>query len=179
MIKKGIFFFFLSSLVFGQMMGSGGVGMVFNLPVQDLSLQESSQTSAMRVNPFQGFGDWYRGAREIEVPELEWELNRANSEGMTFQEAEVYAASRAAEGWRLPTIWELEALYQQQEVLAGDLSDDMYEDVMTGAFWSETEIRSGHYYMYIKFGLECDGEDRIDNCYVGLRLRVRLVRDVR
>ncbi|MBH1989037.1 MAG: hypothetical protein I8H72_03330 [Myxococcaceae bacterium] len=82
----------------------------------------------MLVNPLSHLGGWYTGPRELEIPELEWALNRGDSEQMTFQEAQVYAASRSAEGWRLPMIWELEALHRQSEVLNGDLSDDFDED---------------------------------------------------
>ncbi|MBH1989160.1 MAG: DUF1566 domain-containing protein [Myxococcaceae bacterium] len=50
---------------------------------------------------------------------------------MTFKEAEAYAGSRRSEGWRLSTIWELEALYQQQGVL-GERDNNWY--------WSGTLI---------------------------------------
>jgi serine/threonine protein kinase len=67
---------------------------------------------ATRVAPLTagllGPGDWYNGPREAQnVSALEWELGRKNSKRMTYKEAQAYAASRAAEGWRLPTIWEL------------------------------------------------------------------------
>ncbi|MBH1989038.1 MAG: hypothetical protein I8H75_04865 [Myxococcaceae bacterium] len=76
------------------------------------SSHDVARTLPIRVNPARGFGDWYVGPRELEVPELEWALNRGGSVMMSIQEAQAYAANQAAEGWRLPTLWELEALYQ-------------------------------------------------------------------
>ncbi|MBH1989040.1 MAG: DUF1566 domain-containing protein [Myxococcaceae bacterium] len=180
MIQKSVFFLvFIPSLAFGQMMGSDRVGMMFSLPVQDLTFQGSAWTSAMRVNPFPDLTDWYTGPRELEVPRLEWELNRGNSPIMTFEEAQAYAASRAAEGWRLPTIWELEALYRQQEVLGGDMGD-IDEDSLAGAFWSATEVHDhSDYTWYVNFVLDPNHEERVDNCFHELELRVRLVRDAR
>ncbi|MBH1988974.1 MAG: hypothetical protein I8H75_05270 [Myxococcaceae bacterium] len=94
----------------------------------------------MRVNPLEDLGDWYTGPRELEVPTLEWELNQAGSAMMSFEEAQAYAASRAAEGWRLPTLWELEALYRQRDVLNEDFDDGLEESLLANSFWSTTEV---------------------------------------
>ncbi|MBH1988541.1 MAG: DUF1566 domain-containing protein, partial [Myxococcaceae bacterium] len=88
------------------------------------------RTQAMRVNPFRRVNDWYEGPRYAQdVPALEWD--RKSPEAMTFEEAKAYAASRSSEGWRLPTIWELEALYQQRGV-----SEKQDGDV----YWSGTPL---------------------------------------
>lgn len=139
-IQRGIFLFLVSPLVFGQMMGSSGVGMIFGVPRGELNFQSSVRTLAMRVNPLEDLGDWYTGPRELEVPTLEWELNQAGSAMMSFEEAQAYAASRAAEGWRLPTLWELEALYRQRDVLNEDFDDGLEESLLANSFWSTTEV---------------------------------------
>ena len=119
----------------------------------------------MRADPLKRAGDWYKGPREAqEVGALEWELGRKDSKRMTFKEAEAYAASRAAEGWRLPTILELEALYQQRSVLGDDLD--------TGWFWSSVAVVGGplfHWYLYFDDGFVSYRVDDYD-------CQVRLVR---
>ncbi|MEI6806259.1 MAG: U-box domain-containing protein [Myxococcaceae bacterium] len=65
-----------------------------------------------------------------DVTGLEWELTRRETRKMSFQQALDYAVSRAAEGWRLPTIWELYTLYRQKNVLGDGLDSDW--------FWSDT-----------------------------------------
>jgi len=124
-----------------------------------------ARTTAMRADPLKRVNDWYKGPREAqEVGALEWELGRKGSELMTFKEAEAYAASRAAEGWRLPTIWELEALYQQRSVLGDDLD--------TGWFWSSVAVVGVPVFHWgLNFG---HGDvDDVDDVY---RRQVRLVR---
>ncbi|MBH2006842.1 MAG: DUF1566 domain-containing protein [Myxococcaceae bacterium] len=89
-----------------------------------------ARTQAMRVDPLRRADAGYRGPRYAQdVPALEWD--RKSPEAMTFEEAKAYAASRSSEGWRLPTIWELEALYQQRGVL-GEEDEDWY--------WSGTPV---------------------------------------
>ncbi|MBH1989387.1 MAG: DUF1566 domain-containing protein [Myxococcaceae bacterium] len=89
------------------------------------------RTQSMRADPLRRASNWYKGPRDAkEVPVLEWESRR--SKGMNFIEAQAYVASRSSEGWRLPTIWELEALYQQRDVLG--------EDLLQGLHWSSTAI---------------------------------------
>lgn len=180
MIQKGVFLVFISSLAFGQMMGSSGMGVLLGVPMGDLTLQRSTWTSAMRVNPFQEIGDWYTGPRELEVPRLEWQLDRGNAPRMAFSEAQAYAASQSAEGWRLPTIWELEALYRQQEVLNGDLNGGFEESLLDNNFWSLTAADDESEYIWnLDFLLEPNHEERVDNCFHELELRVRLVRNAR
>lgn len=101
------------------------------------------------------------GTQNVAV--LEWELERRGSRGMTFREAQAYAASRAAEGWRLPTIWELYTLYRQKAVLGDDLD--------IGWFWSDTVVANVDYYWFVHFS---DGDTFHDG--VGRQNRVRLVR---
>lgn len=90
-------------------------------------------TNAMRVNPLERAPAWYKGSRKVsKVGDLEWELGRKHSNEMDFIEAQAYAETRSTEGWRLPTIIELEALYQQKSLLGDDLH--------TGWFWSSTAV---------------------------------------
>lgn len=70
----------------------------------------------------------YSGSQKIGV--LHWELGRKGSKKMSFKEANAYAKSK--EGWRLPTIWELDALFMQRDVLGEDLDAD--------CFWSGTAV---------------------------------------
>ncbi|MBH1988412.1 MAG: DUF1566 domain-containing protein [Myxococcaceae bacterium] len=87
-------------------------------------------TQAMRSDPFKRVDDWYKGQRDAQdVPALEWDGRSPRP--MTFEEAKAYVASRSSGGWRLPTIWELETLYQQRSVL-GEKDDRWY--------WSGTPI---------------------------------------
>ncbi|MEI6806466.1 MAG: protein kinase [Myxococcaceae bacterium] len=125
-----------------------------------------ARTTAMTADPLERAGDWYKGPRESKsVTALEWELGRKGSKEMTFKDAQAYAASRAADGWRLPTIWELDALYQQKGVLGADLETGGY-------FWSDTAVVGyDDYHWRLYFG---DG-----NVYYGFgnfNCRVRLVR---
>ncbi|MBH1989342.1 MAG: DUF1566 domain-containing protein, partial [Myxococcaceae bacterium] len=88
------------------------------------------RTQAMRVDPLRRVGDWYRGPRDArDIPALEWD--RKSPKAMTFEEAKAYAASRSSEGWRLPTIWELEALYQQRGAVEKQDGD---------VYWSGTPV---------------------------------------
>ncbi|MBH1989043.1 MAG: DUF1566 domain-containing protein [Myxococcaceae bacterium] len=137
-----------------------------------------ARTLPIRINLLSDLGGWNTDLQELEVPELEWELNRGDSETMTFEQAEAYAADRSADGWRLPTLWELEALYRQSEVLNRDLSDDFNNEyLLVNAFWSSTEVegRSTHIW-HIDFGLGLNDEERVDHSFHELELRVRLVR---
>lgn len=93
---------------------------------------QTVRTQAIAKELFSGGVDPGYGLGRSDIPELEWELGRGNSRPMNFQQAQAYAATRAAEGWRLPTIWELYGLYQQRATLGNDLH--------SGWFWSVTEL---------------------------------------
>jgi hypothetical protein len=93
---------------------------------------------AINVDPLAMAPNWYFGSRDsVNVAALEWELGRKSASPMNFKEAQTYAASRSAAGWRLPTIWELSALYQQKEAISSDLVAD---DLVTDYFWSDAAI---------------------------------------
>ncbi|MBH2005848.1 MAG: DUF1566 domain-containing protein [Myxococcaceae bacterium] len=86
-------------------------------------------TEAMRSDPFRQLGDWYKGPRDAQdVAALEWESKRSE-EKMSWTNACDYAADRSSEGWRLPTIWELEVLFKKR---GGDLGE--------GCHWSSTGV---------------------------------------
>ncbi|MBH1989121.1 MAG: DUF1566 domain-containing protein [Myxococcaceae bacterium] len=90
------------------------------------------RTQAMSVDPLRSVRRSYTGPREPRnITALKWDCT--NLEKMTFQEAQAYATSRLAEGWELPTIWELEALYRQQH---RELGNDCNE----ASYWSETAV---------------------------------------
>ncbi|MBH2006653.1 MAG: DUF1566 domain-containing protein [Myxococcaceae bacterium] len=202
MIRKCIFLFLMSPFALGQMsMGSRGLSvirqsfvssLVFsrmhrgtyprNFSAQRAASNSVARTLPMRVNPLRNVNEGYTGPRRSAVvPALEWELNRANSPMMTLRQAQAYAASRVAEGWRLPTIWELEALHRQQEVLDEDFNNDnSEEDLLEGSFWSATPVMDGSDYVWsVYFALDPDHDEPIEGCYKRLKLRVRLVRDAR
>ncbi|MBH1989124.1 MAG: DUF1566 domain-containing protein [Myxococcaceae bacterium] len=126
-----------------------------------------ARTQIMRVDPLRGLENWYQGFRVLkDLPTLEWELGRKSLRRVTFEEAEAYASGHSGEGWRLPTIWELEGLYQQRSVLGED--DD-------GAwYWSDTSVvgYAGFCWAFnFRDGIACVGD-----VFVGYR--VRLVREV-
>ena len=131
-------------------------------------LEAVATTADTMVDPLKRAPVWYDAAREAEyVESLEWELNRKGSKEMNFIEAQAYEATRANDGWRLPTIMELEALYLQKSVLGIDLSNDW--------FWSSTPVPGydGEY-----FGLDFDrGSVYHNDDYHGVK--VRLVRNKR
>ncbi|MBH1989052.1 MAG: DUF1566 domain-containing protein [Myxococcaceae bacterium] len=93
----------------------------------------SVRTQSMRVDPLSRAEDSYPGPRASQdVPALEWSAR--SSQLMTFEEAEAYAASHSSEGWRLPTIWELEALYQQRSALEEDDQSWYWSNTLVGGY---------------------------------------------
>ncbi|MES2504339.1 MAG: DUF1566 domain-containing protein [Myxococcota bacterium] len=134
-------------------------------PTLAVAAEPTVRTQPMTVSPLARVGDWYQGPRESKtVPALEWELGRMGTTKMTFEDAQAYAASRAHADWRLPTIWELEALYQQQNVLGSDLDTEW--------FWSDTAVVSrprAHWFVHFS------GE-HVYSSRLLIRSRVRLVR---
>ncbi|MBH1988984.1 MAG: DUF1566 domain-containing protein [Myxococcaceae bacterium] len=126
-----------------------------------------TRTEAISVDPLKQARSWYLGPRESnEVPALEWELDRKGLKRMTFEEAQAYATSRSAEGWRLPTIWELKGLDLQRRVLG--------EDEDKGGYWSETGVVG---YEGARWYLEA-GAVRSSSANVSEAFRVRLVRAI-
>lgn len=137
-----------------------------NPDVEMVGFERTVRTLPKRTDPLIRVDSSYAGPREIEeVPPLEWELRRQRRVGMTFQDAQA-DANRALRGWRLPTIWELEALYQQKEVL-GDNFDPCW-------FWSNTAVDGRDARLWIiNFSSGCVG-----NSWVGFDdNHVRLVRN--
>ncbi|MBH2006652.1 MAG: DUF1566 domain-containing protein [Myxococcaceae bacterium] len=199
MIRKCIFLFLMSPFALGQMsMGSRGLSvirqsfvssLVFsrmhrgtyprNFSAQRAASNSVARTLPMRVNPLRNVDDDYTGPRRSAVvPALEWELNRADSPMMTLRQAQAYAAGRAAEGWRLPTIWELEALYRQQEVLDGDFNEDLEESLLEAVFWSSTATEGAPDFIWSPdFALGPNNWERVSDFHRRAKLRVRLVRD--
>ncbi|MBH1988418.1 MAG: DUF1566 domain-containing protein [Myxococcaceae bacterium] len=106
--------------------------------VSFISVQNSLiRTQAMRSDPFKKVSDWYQGPRDAqEVPVLEWE--RTPCREITLREAQVYATRSSSAEWRLPTVWELEALYQQRDVLGVLYQQGV--DHEQEWYWSSTEI---------------------------------------
>lgn len=123
------------------------------------------RTQSITVSPLSRTGEWYKGPRESKiVPALEWELGRKDSNEMTLAEAQAYVALPTHFGWRLPTIWELDALYQQKSILGYDLDTEW--------FWSETAVVDNPDNYWIFYFSNSSVSYRNAN----VRNRVRLVR---
>lgn len=103
-----------------------------------------AKTQPMETDPLSRVTEAYTGPADYKKTDfLEWELGRKGSKKMSFKEANAYAKSR--EGWRLPTIWELDALFIQRDVLGEDLDTD--------CFWSGTAVANDFRHWYIEFNI--------------------------
>jgi len=124
------------------------------------------RTVAIQASPWVRTLDWYQGPREIrEVGALEWDLGDGVSRQMTFEEALVYAGVRLVDGWRLPTIQELEALYQQRGFLSNALDTSS---------WSASVVEIGDDVWHWGFDLRTGS---VASLYGSSRAGVKLVRD--
>lgn len=91
-----------------------------------------ARTEPMNIQIFSQHGridDLGKRLVRQQVPALQWQLECRDSKSMDWEEAKKYA-SEQRNGWRLPEIEELWALYEQRSVLGKDLD--------TTPYWSDT-----------------------------------------
>ncbi|MEI6790163.1 MAG: U-box domain-containing protein [Myxococcaceae bacterium] len=106
------------------------------------SLLRVAKTQPIGTDPLSRVTQAYTGPADYKKTGfLDWELGQKGSKKMSFEEANAYAKSR--EGWRLPTIWELDALFMQRDVLGEDLDTD--------CFWSGTAVANDFRRWYLDF----------------------------